>query len=407
MSDTPAPGPTDKPTDKPTLLFYCQHALGLGHLVRSLALADALAAEFQVVLLNGGRFPDGTSVPAGVRVVNLPPLGHDPNFQLVSHDEQWTVEEAMQIRRATILRELVETVPAVVLVELFPFGRKKFEFELLPLLDAVHAMGADRPRVVCSVRDILVGDRPDQEAHDERASTMANRYFDAILVHADPQFARLEETFKPATPLAVPVHYTGFVTNDSTPIVVPDDQRVPRVLVSAGGGMVGGPLFRVVVEAHRRWHAEAGLETLALAGPFAPDADWAWLQEQAASLEGFTAVKYLPDLRIEMARSAVTVSQVGYNTTMDILRAKVPAVVIPYAEGREDEQRHRGRRLDALGVVRCVDPDDLDVQRLADAVLAAATSTPASVTLDLTGRDTSARMIAELCRAGSPIGAGA
>ena len=31
---------------KPTLLFYCQHSLGLGHLVRSIALADGLAEYF-------------------------------------------------------------------------------------------------------------------------------------------------------------------------------------------------------------------------------------------------------------------------------------------------------------------------------------------------------------------------
>jgi predicted glycosyltransferase len=393
-------------TERPTLLFYCQHALGLGHLVRSLALAEAFAATFDVVLLNGGRFPDGTSTPAGVRVVNLPPLGHDLGFHLVSHDPRWTVEEAMSERRETILRELATSRPAVLLVELYPFGRKKFEFELLPLLDAVHALGSNRPRVVCSVRDILVGDRPDQAAHDERASLAANRYFDAILVHSDPLFARLDQTFRPATEMSVPIHYTGFVTNDSTPISIRPHDRCRRVLVSAGGGMVGEPLFRVVAEAHRRWHAEVGLDTIALAGPFAPEPLWSWLQDQAAQLEGFSAVRYLPDLRMEMARSAVTVSQCGYNTTMDILRARVPAVVIPYAEGREDEQRQRAERLDALGVLRCLTQHDLDPDRLADAVIGAATSTPARVTLNLDGRETSARIVAELCRVASPAVAG-
>ncbi|MCB0994393.1 MAG: hypothetical protein KDB21_04840, partial [Acidimicrobiales bacterium] len=70
---------------KPSLLFYCQHSLGLGHLVRSMALADGLREHFDVVLLNGGRLPDGTVVPEGVEVVNLPPLGHDDNYELVSH----------------------------------------------------------------------------------------------------------------------------------------------------------------------------------------------------------------------------------------------------------------------------------------------------------------------------------
>jgi predicted glycosyltransferase len=82
---------------------------------------------------------------------------------------------------------------------------------------------------------------------------------------------------------------------------------------------------------------------------------------------------------------------------MDILRANVPAVVIPYTEGGEDEQRRRAERLDDLGVVRCVSPRTLDAATLADAVIAAATSTPARITLDLDGRQTSARIIAELC----------
>jgi predicted glycosyltransferase len=383
--------------ERPTLLFYCQHALGLGHLVRSLALAEALAERFDVVLLNGGRFPDGTTVPTGVRVVNLPPLGHDSTFKLVSHDPQWSVEAAMRERPRIILDQLAVTQPAVVLIELYPFGRKKFDFELLPLLDAVHSIDVERPRVVCSVRDILVGGRDDQARHDQRAGDLANRYFDAIMVHSDPQFARLEETFHPATPLTVPVHYTGFVTDRAASIEVPSADRSPRVLVSAGGGMVGEPLFRAAAAAHRMWHDSAGLTTTVLAGPFAPDPVWAWLQDQAARLDAFEVVRYLPDLRMEMARSAVTVSQCGYNTTMDILRARVPAVVVPYAEGGEDEQRTRAERLEGLGVLRCLPADSLDPDSLAEAVIAAINSTPARVTLDLDGRETSARIVAELC----------
>jgi predicted glycosyltransferase len=382
--------------DRPTLLFYCQHAVGLGHLVRSLTLADALGEHFDVVLLNGGRFPEGTKVPNGVRVVNLPPLGHDSSHNLISHDPAWSVEAAMRERPRLILDQLAITQPAVVLIELYPFGRKKFEFELHPLLEAVHSMGVERPRVVCSVRDILVGTRRDQPRHDERASTVSNRYFDAILVHSDPLFARLEDTFRPATAMTVPVHYTGFVTDSATPRDVTPADRLPRVLVSAGGGMVGGPLFQVTAAAHRKWHEALGLTTTVLAGPFAPEPVWAWLQEQAARLDGFEAVRYLPDLRDEMARSAVTVSQCGYNTTMDILRARVPAVVIPYAQGGEDEQRQRGERLDRLGVLRCVPAEGLDADRLAEAVIGAASSTPARVTLDLDGRAATARIIAAL-----------
>ncbi len=58
------PGPRSAAMSRPRLLFYCQHSLGLGHLARSLAIAGALADTFDVTLLNGGRLPAGTVLPA-------------------------------------------------------------------------------------------------------------------------------------------------------------------------------------------------------------------------------------------------------------------------------------------------------------------------------------------------------
>ncbi len=379
------------------LLFHCQHALGLGHLARSLALADGLRDRFDVTLLNGGRFPAGTAVPDGVRVVNLDPLGHDADYQLVSHNPSVSVEEVMARRRATVLAELERVDPHVVVVELYPFGRKKFRFELEPLLDAVHAAGPRRPRVVCSLRDILVNQRRDQAGHDERAATQANRWFDLVLVHADPGFATLEESFRPTTPLRVPVRYTGFVAaQDGPPVLAGPPLR--RLLVSAGGGMAGGPLVERAAEAADAVHRATGLTTTIVAGPFLPDDTRARLHTKAAAEPALTVIDEVDDLAAEIARSAVSLSQCGYNTAMDLLRAGRPALVVPYAEGREDEQSRRAERLARLGAVRAVAQPDLTVQRLAAEVARLAGAAPPPVSLDLDGRRTSARLVAELCR---------
>jgi predicted glycosyltransferase len=44
----------------------------------------------------------------------------------------------------------------------------------------------------------------------------AKTWFDAILVHGDPRFARFEETFPLLHELGPPVHYTGFVLRPET-----------------------------------------------------------------------------------------------------------------------------------------------------------------------------------------------
>lgn len=395
---------------RPRLLFHCQHSLGLGHLVRSLALASGLAEHFDLVLLNGGRLPAGTTVPPGVRLVNLPPLGHDAHFDLVSHDPGVPVEEAKERRRSIVLATYEAVAPRVVLVELYPFGRRKFEFELLPLLDAVAAT-PDRPLVVSSVRDILVGRSSGQARHDERACRRANASFDAVLVHADPAFARLEESFRPATPLAVPVHYTGFVAPPA-PSAPPDRRpgerpgdRLRRVLVSAGGGMVGEPLFLAAADAAGEVAARTGLRTTIVAGPFLPAGALAALEARAAGSTVLDVVPRVGDLCGEIRRSAVSVSQCGYNTTMDLLRAGTPAVVVPFADGGEDEQRRRAERLAAMGALRAVPPEELDGPRLAAEVVDLVTFRPAPVTLDLRGRETSARIVAGLAAARDGVGA--
>jgi predicted glycosyltransferase len=249
--------------------------------------------------------------------------------------------------------------------------------------------------VACSLRDILVGSRRDQQGHDDRAARLTNAYFDAVLVHADARFATLDETFHPEVPLTTPVHYTGFVRGPQTHD--PARVRERRVLVSAGGGMVGAPLFRAAVEAHPRF-LDLGLRTVLVTGPFLPDPVVEELTRRAEATTGLDVVRYVPDLAAEMAASAVSVSQVGYNTTMDLLGSTTPAVVVPYGEGREDEQAERARRLERLGAVRVVDPDRLAADVLADAVRDALDWTPLPVPLDLDGRTKTSELLVSLLR---------
>ena len=380
-------------TDR-SLLLYCQHSLGLGHLVRSFALAEALAERYEVTMLSGGVIPPWLDAPAGVEVVALPPLGADADGQLVSRDPLLAIGEVMDRRKRLVIETFHACDPEVLLVELFPFGRKKFAGELLPLLRAAHAR-PESPLVACSLRDILVGSRRDQARHDERASRLANRYFDAVLVHSDPRLARLEESFRPRTPMRVPVRYTGFVLSRRPP-ASGMDRSVRPVVVSAGGGLVGARLFHAAVEAHRRvWEAMRTPMTI-VAGPFLPEPDWRSLQRETRRLEGIELVRSVPNLGERLASASASVSQCGYNTALDLLDAKVPALVVPFAEGREDEQLRRARMLERLGAVRVLDPAELDGPGLAAALAGLRRFRPSTVNLDTEGASATVAILDEL-----------
>jgi predicted glycosyltransferase len=378
-----------------SLLFYCQHVLGMGHLIRSLALAESLAARFHVVFLNGGPVPHGVRRPPGIDFIDLPPLGFDPAGRLVSRDRRRSAERALGLRGERILTTFHRLRPRAVVVELFPFGRKKFANELLPLFEAVHVAGPERPLLVTSLRDILVTGRRDQERHDERACTLANRFLDAILVHADPRFARLEDSFQPTERLRVPVHYTGFVTSrSSSPAPAPSPAH--RLIVSAGGGLVGARLFRAAVEAHPLLFEREGLRTLLVAGPFLPETDWQALREGARGRPGLELRRSVPSLEAELVRAAVSVSQCGYNAALEILRTHVRALVVPFSEGGEDEQRVRARRLERLGAVRVLEPEQVDGPTLAAGVQSLLHFTPQPVALDMDGTGRTVKLLETL-----------
>jgi predicted glycosyltransferase len=365
---------------RPVLLFYCQHSLGIGHLTRSFALATALAAHFHVVFLNGGRLPPGLPVPPDITIIDLPPLGMDDGHTVVSRDGTHSVAQAVQQRRALIEAAVQQHRPAVLLVELFPFGRKKFAGEILPLIRLAKRHGGSATKVVCSLRDILVDARPDQQHHDDRARWLADRYFDAVLVHADPALARLEDSFRPRRAMRVPVHYTGYVVPArAAAAALP---RGDHLLVSAGGGIVGDALFHAALQA--RALLREPLPMRLIAGPFLREPQWLALQDAVRGTPGIELLRQVPDMVDEMRRARASISQCGYNTALDIIVAQVPALVLPYATATENEQSERAVRLAALGALQQMDAETLTPQTLAHAIesLLAFTPQPAALGLD-------------------------
>ncbi len=375
------------------LVFYCQHSLGIGHLTRSFALARALGERFRVVFLNGGRLPDGVAVPDGVTCIDLPPLGMDDGHTVVSRDTSVDVESARAQRRVLIDEAVARTRPALLLIEMFPFGRKKFADEILPMIRAARRHGA---RVACSLRDILVDVRPDQQRHDDRARWIVDRWFDAVVVHSDPAFATLDDTFRPTQPMRTPVRYSGFVLPEREP-AAGTVSRGDHVLVSAGGGIVGGDLFDAALDAQAMLRVPMRI----VAGPFLPEPRWQALRARAQATPDVTLVRHVGDMVAQMRRARASVSQCGYNTALDLVASQVPALVVPYGTVTENEQRRRARRLAELGAVMCSPTDHPDGASLAAAIEPLLRFTPKPSALRLDGARSTARILADLVDATS------
>ena len=372
----------------PRVLFYAQHLLGIGHLVRAARIAKALAESSLDTLLVLG----GTEVPGldagGARIVQLPPVRMgEGGFHALAHPDGTPFDAEAQGGRRTQLLDLFDRfAPDVLVIEAFPFGRRQMRFELMPLLGRARAR-TDPPLIATSVRDILQANRrPERVA--ETLRHLEN--FDLVLVHGDPALVRLEDSFSEAGAFASKTVYTGLVAPPPPPEATPSDDVAYDVVVSAGGGAVGAPLLRAALGA-RRTTWLAGRPWLLLTGPNMPAGLRADLANAAEP--GVTIKPFIPNLAAVLRGARLSVSQAGYNTVADVLVAGPRSVLVPYATDGETEQTVRARRLDALGLAVCLTEDELAPDTLAVAIERALERRPAAHALRLDGAAQTARAL--------------
>ena len=75
-----------------------------------------------------------------------------------------------------------------------------------------------------------------------------------------------------------------------------------------------------------------------------------------------------PDFTTLLAKAALSISQAGYNTTIETLCCADRAVLVPFGTERETEQADRAALLAERGMVAVVPPGTLSPDSLADAV---------------------------------------
>jgi predicted glycosyltransferase len=210
----------------------------------------------------------------------------------------------------------------------------------------------------------------------------------------------LDRTLALADRLGDRLVYTGYLGPDGL-----RSTGAPHgeVVISGGGGQVGGPLFRAALAAWPLTTSTRERPWRLVTGPYLPEAARAELDHQARELparDGRPAVvveTYRPDLGAHLGGAALSVSQAGYNTVLELVAHRVRAVVVPY-EGSGDEQPLRAELLAARGLLEIVRESDLSPARLARAMDAALgrPGFPAPVRLDMDGAMRSVEILTEL-----------
>ena len=380
---------------KTSVLFYVQHLLGIGHVQRTFRLADAVAREgIEVTVVSGGQPLQGPIFAESARIVQLPPIrALDATFRdFIGPDGRPIDKKLQEARRDALLATFASTRPDAIVIEAFPFGRRAFRFEIEPLIESARSR-SPRPRILCSVRDIVVV--PDAASRHRDIVDWVRADFDFVLVHGDPTFIPLEASFPAAWEIADRLIYTGYIGDPDQADGADETLGANEVLVSVGGGAVGSALLSTALEARRRG-CLASFTWRLLAGPNLPEEVFGALAR--ALPEDVILERYRQEFPRMLRRCRVSLSQAGYNTVLDILAARARAVVVPFSSERETEQQLRAERLTACGVLELLPEAQLTAPRLAHAVERAINRDPRTISVDTGGALCSARLIANMVR---------
>ena len=352
------------------IIFYCQYVWGMGHLVRSLEFARALSGH-DVTLIAGGQEVE-MDLPEHVRLLRLPVLYMDEKFtRLIPGIAGQSVEQIQHERKKTIYALMEDLQPDLFIVELYPFGRSIFGFELEPLLGDIRAGKFGRVKAVCSLRDILV-EKKDPPAYEKRVLQKLNRYFDALLIHSDAALQRLDETFSRAGDIEIPLVYTGFITQQSDPAAGRKLRRELKIapggkliVASAGGGRSGFKLLTSVLDACELLRDSLPIRLEAFTGPFMENEAHEKLVARCAP--GIRIQRYTRHFLDYLYAADLSVSLAGYNTCMNLLVTQVPALVYPYS--RQREQPMRVNKIKNLLPMKILNPENVQPDRLSDHIV--------------------------------------
>jgi predicted glycosyltransferase len=363
----------------PRVMLYSQDGRGLGHLRRAHAIGTRLAevAPDAAVLTV-------TDSPLG-RFFESPP-GHDylklPSVVKVGPGEWRSLNLPLPVKEVRALRaDLVRTAalhfrPDVLLVDHMPHGAQG---ELLPALDTLRAWGDTS--IVLGLRDII--DAPDvvrQRWRLEGAYDTIERFYDRVLVYGEQEIFDLAEQYGMPAGLLPKLRYCGYLCTPRTAryarrirqeLMAGAEPGTRLVVAMAGGGADAYPLMRTLLEGLPLVLDEQPCRFVLITGPFMPRDERRRLQDDAAASDVWVRVREkVSDTLSYIDAADALVTMAGYNTTVEVLRAGRPVVMVPRA-GPSAEQRMRTALFSQRGWIHAVPPEELGPPTLAASVLKA------------------------------------
>ena len=368
--------PTSPAADRPVddrpirIAFYSHDSYGLGHLRRSLRLAESIRSSgmpAEMLLVSGSPRAHFYDAPEGMRVVSISSVTKNADGEYVSRQEGLSLDETVTIRKRQIREAVLEFQPDLFVVDHSPTGLRG---ELLPLLADLKRNG--RTQIALGLRDVL-----DEPAHvvatwkEDGTYRLLEGLYDHIWVYGCREVFPLDELYRIPEPATQKMRYLGYLNRaNDAPATESDltlgfeDHRKPHIVGLVGGGGDGYPLARTFLQMLAlepdRWNG-----TL-VTGPFLSREKRQRLVSRYGHLRHVQMIRFTSHIEDLVKSAQLLITMGGYNAVMEAMAFEKSAVVVPRVFPRR-EQWLRATSFERLGLLRCLDPENLNPDSLAAA----------------------------------------
>ncbi len=344
------------------ILMYSHDTYGLGHLRRTMAIAEHLRHRgVNILILTGSPLAGRYETPEGVDFVRIPGMIKKTNEEYLPLSIKINARHALNIRRNIIVATAKAFQPHVFIVDKAPMGLRR---EVIPTLKWLKRR-MPRTRTILGLRDIMDdAASTSREWREKGVYEVLDQYYSEIWVYGNQEF------YDPIAEYAIPEHisrkmvFTGYIPrrvplpNAMNPIrreekIAPEDKLV---VVTTGGGGDGYPLM----DAYLRMLEQGGgprHRVIFVSGPFMPRPEREAVARRAAAVKA-RFYHFYRRMETLMGLADAIVTMGGYNTTCEILSQAKPSLVVPREVPRL-EQRIRAEVLSRQGLIEFLPWDEL------------------------------------------------
>lgn len=349
------------------ILMYSHDTYGLGHIRRTMALAQNIVKDVHnIIILTGSPIVGRYDFPQGIDFVRIPGMIKEDDDLYVPYSIKVAPDLALAIRTNIILATAKTFRPALFLVDKAPLGLRR---EVVPTLRWLRAHSPET-QVVLGLRDIMDNsERTIREWREKNIYKALEDLYSEIWVYGN------QSIYDPIKEYAIPehiklkTHFTGYI-----PRQIPQPrhrQRIRRsmgitnseqlVLVTTGGGGDGFKIidtYLTMLETlpHRNFRS------MIVTGPLLSKELYDQLAIRAARLK-VRIVKFYRNMEKAILAADCVVSMGGYNTMCEIICAARPSLIIPRSIPRE-EQLIRAQLFAAQGLLEYIPCEGLEAETM-------------------------------------------